>query len=83
VETAFWALRSAGGQEGADVASFKFKAGQRVLIVGSKPLSAPRGRYRIIGALPNVEGQARYRVKGEIEQYERVVDEAELEAAEE
>jgi hypothetical protein len=64
------------------MAAFKFKAGQRVIIGGSKPLSAPRGRYRIVGALPNVGGCPQYRIKGEVEPYERVVDEAALEAEE-
>lgn len=60
----------------------KYKAGQRVMIGRSKAQSAPRGRYRIVSAQPNPGGAVRYRIKGEVEQFERVVDETELEVEE-
>jgi hypothetical protein len=62
--------------------TFKFKAGQRVVVGAAKLLTAPKGRYRVVGALPNSGGRAQYRIKSEIEPYERVVDEATLEAEE-
>lgn len=60
----------------------KFKAGQRVTVGGSRRQSAPRGRYRVISALPLSAGPIRYRIKGDVEQFERIVDEAELQTEE-
>lgn len=61
--------------------TFKFKAGQRVIVDASKLQSAPKGRYRIVGALPAAPGGHRqYRIKSEVEPHERVVDESALEA---
>ncbi|MGE0596686.1 MAG: hypothetical protein AB7P07_09970 [Hyphomonadaceae bacterium] len=59
----------------------KFSAGQRVSILRSGTFSAPTGIYRVIRAYPADPGPRRYRVKNEAENFERVMDEARLEAA--
>ena len=57
----------------------RFTAGQMVSVARSKHIPAAEGRYQIIAALPNSgPGATRYRIKGELEKYERVVDEMHL-----
>lgn len=62
------------------MAPAKFCEGQRVLIVKSGGFSAPSGVCRIIGALPLERGPQQYRVRSEGENFDRIVDEARLEA---
>ena len=57
----------------------KFKAGQTVFVTSpSKLNAAPKGRYTIVRALPSGDGPVRYRIKGDLEAFERVVDEGQL-----
>lgn len=60
----------------------KFGAGQRVSIISAGGFSAPSGMYRVISALPLERGSQRYRVKNDNEVYDRVLEEARLQAAE-
>jgi hypothetical protein len=58
----------------------KFSAGQRVSAVRSGAFSAPSGAYRIIQPLPRERGAQQYRVRNDAEAYDRILDEARLEA---
>lgn len=62
------------------MARTKFGAGQRVSILRAVGFSAPPGFYRIVTALPLERGQQQYRVRNESESFDRVMDEARLEA---
>jgi hypothetical protein len=61
------------------MAQTKFSAGQRVLAARGG-VGAPAGRFQIVSVLPRDSGAQRYRVRGEAESFERVIDEARLEA---
>ena len=58
-----------------------FSAGQNVSVTPSKRFAAPNGQYTVICALPNSGGPVQYRIKGELEKFERVIDEMYLGAA--
>lgn len=58
----------------------RFTIGQNVAVAPSKQYRPPKGQYRIIGAMPDAGGRFRYRIKGELESYERVIDEIHLSA---
>jgi hypothetical protein len=58
----------------------KFGAGQRVEITRSGAFSAPSGSYRVVRALPLEAGPQQYRVRNESESFDRIMDEARLEA---
>ncbi len=58
----------------------KFGDGQRVSIVKSGAFSAPSGPCRVISALPLERGPQQYRVRSEAESFDRIIDEARLEA---
>ena len=64
------------------MADVKFAAGQRVALIGARPIAAgaPRGVYRVVAALPKENGPQRYRVRSDGEMHDRIVDEARLEA---
>lgn len=62
------------------MAQTKFSAGQRVSIVRSGAFSAPSGAYRIVQPLPHERGAQQYRVRNDAEAYDRILDEARLEA---
>jgi hypothetical protein len=65
------------------VAKSKFKPGQTVFIKPSARLGlAPKGRFRIVRALPKAEGPVQYRIKGDLETFERIVDESQLDLEE-
>lgn len=57
-----------------------FTNGQTVSVALSKQYRATEGVYRIIAAMPLNNGGFQYRIKGELEKYERVVDERHLAA---
>jgi hypothetical protein len=57
-----------------------FCAGQRVAVVHARPPFAPGGTYKIIRAQPAEGGPIRYCIKSDSEAFERIVDEARLEA---
>lgn len=62
------------------MAQAKFSAGQRVSITRSNGFGAPTGSFSIISALPREAGPQQYRVRADGENFERVIDEARLEA---
>jgi hypothetical protein len=66
--------------KGTFMAQTKFGAGQRVSIVRSGAYSAPGGSYRIVSALPRESGAQQYRVRNDAEAFDRILDEARLEA---
>jgi hypothetical protein len=57
-----------------------FTAGQSVTVAVSKRYRVPEGSYRVIGAMPNSGGPTLYRIKGDLEKFERVIDEMHLAA---
>lgn len=62
------------------MARTKFGAGQRVSVIRSGAFSAPSGSYKIVSALPLERGPQQYRVRNEGETFDRILDEARLEA---
>ncbi len=59
----------------------KFGEGERVSVTRSGAFSAAAGTYRIVSVLPAAErGPQQYRVRNEGENFDRVLDEARLEA---
>jgi hypothetical protein len=58
----------------------KFGAGQRVSVVRSGAFSAAAGTYRVVSVLPAERGPQQYRVRNDGETFDRVLDEARLEA---
>ncbi|MGD9816429.1 MAG: hypothetical protein AB7Q23_04275 [Hyphomonadaceae bacterium] len=58
----------------------KFGAGQRVAVVRGNGVSAPPGVYRVVRVMPAERGPQQYRVRNESETFDRVLDEARLEA---
>lgn len=63
------------------MAQTKFSAGQRVSVTRGGGFGAPAGFFRIVSALPREAGPQQYRVRSDGETFERIVDEARLEAA--
>lgn len=57
----------------------KFSAGQRASVARGG-VGAPSGVVSIVRALPREAGPQQYRVKGDGETFERIIDEARLEA---
>jgi hypothetical protein len=53
----------------------RFAVGQNVAVAPSKQYRPPKGQYRVVGAMPEGDGRFRYRIKGDLESYERVIDE--------
>ena len=61
------------------MAHHKFKVGQLVDFVPSRPGTAISGRpYEIVRLLPAEAGELQYRIKSKSEGFERVVKESEL-----
>jgi hypothetical protein len=58
-----------------------FAVGQSVSVAYSKHYRHAEGAYRVIGAMPNSGGARQYRIKGDLEKFERIVDEIHLAAA--
>lgn len=63
------------------MAPTKFSAGERVFVARGGNFGVPAGAVRILIALPREAGPQRYRVRADGENFERVIDEARLEAA--
>jgi hypothetical protein len=61
------------------MARTKFSAGERVAVARGK-IGSPAGFVQVLVALPRDAGPQQYRVRGEGENFERVIDEARLEA---
>lgn len=62
------------------MAQTKFSVGQRVSVLRSGAFSALSGAYRIVLPLPHESGAQQYRVRNDAEAYDRILDEARLEA---
>ncbi len=58
-----------------------FTIGQSVSVAVSKRYRVPEGAYHIVAAMPNGDGPTLYRIKGDLEKFERVIDEMHLAAA--
>lgn len=63
------------------MAQLKYSAGQRVAVLRGSGFSVPGGSYRIVGALPRGDGPQQYRIRNDNEMFDRIVDEARLEAS--
>ena len=63
------------------MAQTKFSAGERVSVMRTTAFSAPGGLYDVVAALPRDAGPQRYRVRNPSENFDRIMDEARLEAA--
>ena len=61
------------------MAQTKFSAGQRVSIARGG-IGSPAGMFNVLMALPRDAGPQQYRVRGDTETFDRVVDEASLQA---
>lgn len=61
--------------------TFRFAVGQNVSVAYSKRYRRAEGAFRVIAAMPNEGGSVQYRVKGDLEKFERIVDEIHLAAA--
>lgn len=60
---------------------FRFAVGQTVSVAYSKHYRRTEGAFRVIAAMPDNGGAVQYRVKGDLEKFERIVDEIHLAAA--
>lgn len=58
----------------------KFSAGERVSISRGAGFGVPTGSVEVLKALPRDAGPQRYRIRAAGENFERVIDEARLEA---
>ena len=58
-----------------------FTVGQSVSVSYSKRYPRADGAYRVLAAMPNSGGATQYRIKGDLEKFERIVDELHLVAA--
>ncbi len=56
----------------------RFSVGQSVSVAQSKRYRHPEGSYRVVGAMPNSGGPTLYRIKGDLEKFERVIEEIHL-----
>lgn len=52
-----------------------FTTGQKVSLAASKQHPAPQNPYTIMSAMPDNRGGFQYRIKGDLEKFERVIDE--------
>jgi hypothetical protein len=62
------------------MAQTKFNAGERVAITRAMGFSGPAATCQVIAALPRDAGPQQYRVRSEAESFDRIIDEARLEA---
>lgn len=63
------------------MAQLKYGAGQRVSVLRGAGFAVPPGSYRVVGALPRGDGPQQYRIRNDNEMFDRIVDEARLEAS--
>lgn len=56
----------------------RFTIGQSVSVAVSKRYRLPEGSYRVVSAMPNSGGPTLYRIKGDLEKFERVIEETHL-----
>ena len=63
------------------MAATRFRAGQRVQVLrGGGNVGGPSGFCAIVAPLPKEAGPQQYRVRGDGESFDRIIDEARLEA---
>lgn len=62
------------------MAPTKFSAGERVSVSRGASFGVPTGAVEVLKALPRDAGPQRYRIRASGENFERVIDEARLEA---
>lgn len=62
------------------MAQTKFSAGERVAITRGAGFSIRDAACRIVAALPRESGPQQYRIRSEGETFDRIIDEARLEA---
>ncbi len=62
------------------MAQTKFSAGERVAITRAVGFSTQAAACHVIAALPRESGPQQYRVRSESEGFDRIIDEARLEA---
>ncbi len=67
----------------SSMAPTKFRAGERVSVARGGNFGVQPGMVEVLMALPRDAGPQRYRVRAVGESFERVIDEARLEAAHE
>lgn len=58
----------------------QFRAGQRVHVQRGGAVGAPSGYFAIVAALPRESGPQQYRVRGEGEPFDRIIEEARIDA---
>ncbi len=63
------------------MSNLRFAVGQSVSVAYSKLYRRAEGAYRVVGAMPSSGGATQYRIKGDLEKFERIVDELHLAAA--
>lgn len=56
----------------------RFAVGQSVAVAVSKRYRYPEGAYRVVSAMPASGGATQYRIKGDLEKFERIIDEMHL-----
>lgn len=62
------------------MAQTKFSAGERVAITRAVGFSASSSTCHVVTPLPRDAGPQQYRVRSEAESFDRIIDEARLEA---
>jgi hypothetical protein len=63
------------------MSALRFAIGQSVSVAYSKRYPRPAGLYQVVGFMPRAGGATQYRIKGELEKFERIIDEMYLAAA--
>jgi hypothetical protein len=62
------------------MAQTRFRAGERVQVSRGNSFGGPAGFCSIVAPLPREAGPQQYRVRGDAENFDRIIDEARLEA---
>jgi len=62
------------------MAQTRFSAGQRVQVTRAHTFGAASGFCSVLNPLPREAGPQQYRVRGDEESFDRIIDEARLEA---
>lgn len=62
------------------MAQTRFSAGQRLQVARSNTFGAASGFCSVVNPLPREAGPQQYRVRGDNESFDRIIDEARLDA---
>jgi hypothetical protein len=62
------------------MAQTRFRAGQRVQVTRASSFGGPSGFCAVVSPLPREAGPQQYRVRADGETFDRIIDEARLEA---